>query len=102
MVKNFGPIFDSKGVQLGLEHHYHCFKRSYRIFENKINPDKGTYYLGDGSWGVNPTSNIEKSEFLEKVGQKNVVNAIIASKDGMIVTAFDENGVVLDNLIIKS
>lgn len=50
------PLFDEHGLSVAFEHHYHTYKKSYCLKENKrIDPSSGTsctYYLGDGSFGL--------------------------------------------------
>lgn len=62
--KNWVPLFEAYGLQAAFEHHNHCYKRTFRLKNGKIDP-AGIWYLGDGSWGV-PPRNPRKEWYLEK------------------------------------
>lgn len=52
--KYWVPIFDRFGVQAVFENHSHIYKKSKRLYNDEVSEDssKGTYYLGEGSWGL--------------------------------------------------
>lgn len=64
--KYWVPYFDKHHFALGLENHRHAFKRTKPMINGKVH-EKGTVYLGDGSWGAggsnckvtNATGNME-------------------------------------------
>lgn len=102
LINQWQPIFDQYNLTLGLEHHFHVFKRTFPIKGNQV-VDKGTIYLGDGSFGVDPNiPGVEKTKYIDKIAQKGCINVIQASDNGLEVTVFGENGDILDNFEIKS
>lgn len=101
LIKEWQPIFDQNNLTLGLEHHFHVFKRTFPIRANEV-VEKGTIYLGDGSFGVDSNIKAEKSKYIDKLAQKGCINIIQSSINGLKVTVFDENGETLDNFENKS
>lgn len=51
--KELGPLLDEYNFHAAFEHHDHAYKRSWPLKKGEIN-SKGTIYIGDGAWGVNP------------------------------------------------
>jgi hypothetical protein len=70
------PLFDYYNVSIAFEHHFHLYKRTHKLFHNKISTDdRGTYYFGDGCMGIvepYPASMFSKSPLLADV--QNVPN----------------------------
>ena len=50
-LKAWVPIFDEFGFLVAFENHEHNFKRTKPLINDKPDPC-GTYYLGDGAWGI--------------------------------------------------
>jgi hypothetical protein len=46
------PLFEKYGVDVGVEAHDHAYKKTQPIFANKVDPEKGILYVGDGAWGA--------------------------------------------------
>jgi hypothetical protein len=46
------PVFDQTNLHVAFEHHEHTLKKTKRLRQNKISENQGTYYLGDGNWGI--------------------------------------------------
>jgi len=51
-MRYWAPLFDELNFTASMEHHTHYRKMSYKLYGDSINNEKGTRYLGDGSWGV--------------------------------------------------
>ncbi len=46
------PVFDQSKLHIAFEHHEHTLKKTKLLRENKVSKSQGTYYLGDGNWGI--------------------------------------------------
>lgn len=46
------PLFEQFGLNAAFEHHDHTYKRTHPIARDKIDPENGVLYLGDGAWGI--------------------------------------------------
>ncbi len=93
------PLFESEGVQVAFEHHNHAFKRTFPLKEGKVDP-QGVLYLGDGAWGVAPRKP-SKHWYLEKAAQSNCFWLVTLGKEGSTIKAFNEEGKVLDEVMVK-
>lgn len=49
------PLFDKYRFMSVFENHEHALKKTFPITNNKYN-EKGTYYMGNGKWGVSLSS----------------------------------------------
>lgn len=46
------PLFEKYQIHLAFEHHDHTYKRTHPLTGNKVDPENGIVYIGDGAWGV--------------------------------------------------
>ncbi len=96
------PLFDSYGVRMAFECHDHAYKRSPPIKDMEINPE-GTYYFGDGGWGVKMRSvkDPEETWYLEEaVGNTRHGMIVSISKEKWSVKAVSSDGVLMDEVSI--
>lgn len=50
--REWKPVFDKYELTVAFENHFHCYKTTHPIRNDKIVEEfKGTRYLGDGAWG---------------------------------------------------
>ena len=89
------PLFEKYGVKLAFEHHNHANKRTYPIWQGRVNQERGVVYLGDGSWGTR-LRKTEKRWYLAKRNRANAVWLLTLSKEGLLAEAIDSKGQVLD------
>lgn len=92
---HWGPVFDARGLDLGIENHDHTFKRSKPLKDGVEDPD-GTVYIGDGSMGVKPRAIEEVRWYLEKALPTPHVWVLTADTSGLSLRALDERGAELD------
>lgn len=97
--KNWVPLFEKYNVEAAFEHHEHTLKRTYRLKNDKIDPD-GVLYLGDGGWGVSPRcpQTPEQLWYLEKSACTNFVYLVSIQQDRGIAQAIDTEGQLLDSV----
>jgi len=99
------PLFDKYNMTIVFENHTHSFKRSKRIKHGKVD-EFGTYYLGEGAWGVEkPTAictpmHAELHDFSEVV--QNVWMLEIDGSDIIQATAFGIDGRTLDSIKVNA
>ena len=97
------PLFEEYGVQLAFENHNHAYKRTFRIKQEKIDPN-GVLYLGDGAWGV-PVRTPKKPKdlwYLEKSAAINSVFLVSLDDQGYKIDAIDIDGDVFDQVAIPT
>jgi hypothetical protein len=93
---NWGPLFDKYGLTVGMENHDHVFKRTKPLKNNEV-VDKGTVYIGDGSFGVGSRKlDGEPRWYNEKQGSISHFWTIDVRPDGISLKATDDNGKVVD------
>lgn len=85
------------------ENHTHAFKRSKRIKDGQPH-ENGTYYLGEGAWGVVKPSGVCKpdhAEITEKVTlDQNVWVLRIDESNTIKAQAYNNEGYVFDQIDI--
>lgn len=93
------PIFDAHGLDIGLEHHDHTFKRTKALRNNQIDPH-GAVYLGDGCMGV-PYREIENAGawYLESASGTPHFWTIDVTHDALTCRAVDVHGRVFDEYV---
>lgn len=97
---NWCPLFDKYGLQAAFEHHSHTYKKTFPMKAGSIDPN-GTFYFGDGCWGVPPRKPSE-NWYLEKRARKNNVYLVELSSDSASIQAIALNGETLDTTTIQS
>jgi acid phosphatase type 7 len=96
------PLFDKYGIDLSFENHDHNLKRTEKLYNNKIAKDnKGTVYVGDGSWGVLARS-AHKRWYHKLVGEKNHVWRVRVSEKSISAEAIGEEGSTLDHFTLEA
>jgi len=100
------PLFDKYRFMSAFENHEHALKKTFTITDNKVSKT-GTYYLGNGKWGVSLSSTCHPNNstgLIEHMGEDNhywsvvvsvregtVSYAPINSKGETIIPAFKQN-----------
>lgn len=82
--KNWVPLFEEYNVPIVFEHHNHCYKRTFRLKNDKVD-ETGIWYLGDGSWGVPPRVT-HTGWYLEKAEKINAYYLVVLDKEKMVIT----------------
>lgn len=52
MFSEWRPLFDQLNVTLAFENHFHIYKRTVKVYDNKPSKNRGTVYIGDGGLGI--------------------------------------------------
>lgn len=93
---NWGPLFDKYGLTVGFEHHDHVFKRTKPLKDNQV-ADKGTVYVGDGAFGVDPRK-VEPQPRWYNEKQASIAHfwLVDVRPEGVSLKAIDEDGAVVD------
>lgn len=66
MMQYWEPLFSTYNLTAAFENHFHAFKQSFPMkFQEVV--QNGTYYLGDGSFGVGGSSDWVHYPFIERV-----------------------------------
>jgi hypothetical protein len=96
---HWSPLFDKYGVKLVFENHDHCFKRTFPLRADKIDP-KGTIYLGDGAWGVGlrKPDPAKPRWYIAKSGAIRHLYLVTLYPDARHVLAINESGQVFDEV----
>jgi len=92
----WAPLFDKYGLTVGFEHHDHVFKRSKPLKNNQV-VDRGTVYVGDGAFGVDPRK-IDPAPrwYNEKEGSIAHFWLVDVRPEGLSLKAIDEDGAPVD------
>jgi len=92
----WGPLFDKYGLTVGFEHHDHVFKRSKPLKNNQV-VDRGTVYVGDGTFGVDPRK-VDPTPrwYNEKEGSIAHFWVVDVRPEGLSLKAIDEDGATVD------
>lgn len=93
------PVFDRFNLPLAFEHHDHTFKRTHPLRAGKPDP-RGTVYLGDGAWGVDPRKPKSPADlpYLAKSAALRHFYVVTLYPESRHVLAVDEHGRVFDEL----
>ena len=95
--KHWVPLFDRYNLKAAFENHYHTFKRTKPLRNNKVDP-KGTVYLGDGCWGRPPRKvKTRKDWYDEKLASRRHVWLVDVEGDSVRYRAMDPRGRVFDS-----
>ena len=99
--ENWVPLFEQYGVSVAFEHHNHCYKRTYPIKEEKIDP-KGIVYLGDGSWGVPPRIPLKPGVmwYLAETRSENACFFVKVDEKEVVIEAHRNNGKLVEPAIM--
>lgn len=99
--QNWVPVFESGGLNAAFEHHDHAYKRTYPLFQGKIDEERGIIYLGDGAFGVREARMAKDSSrwYLQKaIPARHFI--FITLEDGTrTYQAIDQKGKVIDKLV---
>ncbi|CAI2386673.1 unnamed protein product [Moneuplotes crassus] len=102
-LKYFTPLFDKYNVKIAFENHSHSFKRSKPI-KNGVIDEEGTYYLGEGSWGVSKLGKViipQNTDLHETTSQGfSIWGLKIDSTNTIKATAYDTDYSIIDQLEI--
>lgn len=93
------PLFEKYGVKISMEHDNHTFKRTFPIFQGRVDA-RGILYLGDGAWGV-PPSKPHRHWYLAKAVQTNCYWLLTIGTDQLLADAFDNEGKLIDQVVIS-
>ena len=91
------PLFDKYQLSAAFENHYHTFKRTKRLRNNKVDP-KGTVYLGDGCWGRPPRKvKAVKDWYDEVIASRRHIWLVDVKGDSVKYRAMDPHGKIFDS-----
>ncbi|MGQ3889075.1 purple acid phosphatase family protein [Legionella sp. CNM-1927-20] len=95
--KDWGTVFEKYGLDIAFEHHDHAYKRTYPLFQGKVDPCRGTVYAGDGAWGVTPreVQNGDRPEFVKTSSTRHFILMEIEGRDRKMFSISSE-GAILD------
>ncbi|NGX26497.1 MAG: hypothetical protein K940chlam6_00420 [Chlamydiae bacterium] len=93
------PLFEKYGVKISMEHDNHDFKRTYPIWQGRVDP-KGILYLGDGAWGVFPEKP-RRHWYLAKALRTNCYWLLTINQSKLLAEAFDNEGELIDQVEIS-
>lgn len=92
------PLFDKYGVNVAFEHHDHAYKRTYRMKNNRPDPN-GTLYMGDGSWGIKkPRTSGRHRRYIANFRSVRHVLLVTLEKNGYTIQAIDNEGRTFDKI----
>lgn len=95
--KHWVPLFDKFRLKAAFENHYHTFKRTKPLRNNRVDP-KGTVYLGDGCWGRPPRKvKARKDWYDEKLASRQHVWLVDVEGESARYRALDPHGRVFDS-----
>ena len=90
-------LFDRYRLTIGLENHFHVYKRSKSLFQRAVSEnDQGTVYLGDGAWGTDPREVVNDLWYLVRADSKNHFWVLDVDHSAIEFRAVDSNGDVFD------
>jgi acid phosphatase type 7 len=91
------PLFEKHGVRLAFENHDHAYKRTFPIFEEKVD-QRGIVYVGDGSWGTSPREvhSARTTWYLNKSQSIRAFTILSLEGRGYSLISVDEYGRVID------
>jgi Purple acid Phosphatase, N-terminal domain/Calcineurin-like phosphoesterase len=94
--KHWVPLFDRYRLRAAFENHYHTFKRTKPLRNNKVDPT-GTVYLGDGCWGRPPRQvKAQKDWYDEVLASRRHVWLVDIDGGSVRYRAMDPHGKVFD------
>ncbi len=103
--RNWVPLFEKHHLPVVFENHDHNYKRTYPIKDGKKDPQNGTVYLGDGSWGVLVSGvaedAAEKRWYLEKAEPLNHFILARLTGAGAQFEAISLKGDTIDRYSVK-
>ena len=93
---NWGPLFDTYGLTVGMEHHDHVLKRTKPLIGGKV-ADRGTVFIGDGCFGRAPREIDPQPRWYNEVeGSVAHFWLVDVSDAGLAFKAIDSEGVTRD------
>jgi hypothetical protein len=92
--QNWVPLFERYGISVAFENHNHCYKRTYRLKENKID-ENGIWYLGDGSWGV-PPREPKPNWYLEKTAKIDAYHLVTLDQSKAVIEPRTSEGQLVE------
>lgn len=95
--KHWVPLFDRYQLTAAFENHYHTFKRTKPLRNNKVDP-KGTVYLGDGCWGRPPRKVKPRKDWYDDViASRRHVWLVDVKGENVTYRAMDPHGRIFDS-----
>jgi acid phosphatase type 7 len=95
------PLFEQYRVDLVYEAHDHLLKRTFPIFEDKVDQQRGIVYIGDGGGGVALREPATDRWYLEVVGRHFHAHLLTFSKDRLSVVAIDPTDTIVDQFVLS-
>lgn len=100
--QEWGPLFESFGVDAVFENDHHVYKRTKPLLAGKVDEKNGIPYIGDGAWGTNvrviPAEELESRDWVAHAASKNHLIRVIMGPYGARYEAMEANGEVFDLL----
>jgi hypothetical protein len=89
------PLFEKYGVKTVFENHNHCYKRTYKLKNGKVD-EEGIVYFGDGAWGVPPRQPKKEVWYLANTMSINCFYLVTMDKNHYVIEAKTNDGKVID------
>jgi len=90
------PLFEKYQIDASFESHDHALKRTYPIYDGKVNEERGIVYFGDGGAGV-PQRNPDIDRwYIAHVGRHHHVHLATFKDDRLHVIAYNIDDEVVD------
>eukprot|EP00742_Colponemidia_sp_Colp-10_P005383 GILJ01005752.1.p1 GENE.GILJ01005752.1~~GILJ01005752.1.p1 ORF type:complete len:646 (-),score=69.13 GILJ01005752.1:128-2065(-) len=96
------PLFDQYKVITAMENHVHSFKLTQPLKNGAVD-SKGTLYIGDGLWGVDPTKTpmlLQDARFSATAATYHIWK-IVVSSSGVTLTGITRDGTVLSGTPVQ-
>lgn len=90
------PLFEKYGVKTVFENHNHCYKRTYKLKNGKVD-EEGIVYFGDGAWGVPPRQTKKGVWYLAQAMSVNCFYLVTMDKNNYVIEAKTNDGKVIDS-----
>jgi acid phosphatase type 7 len=90
------PLFEEYHVDLVYEAHDHLLKRTYPIYQEAVDTQRGIVYIGDGGGGVSLRQPPTDRWYLEVVGRHFHAHLLTFGKDRLTGVAIDPTDTVVD------
>lgn len=94
------PLFEKFQVDLIYENHDHALKRTYPIYNNEINEERGIIYVGDGGGGVSQRRPDPDRWYLEVTGRHHHAHMFTYLPDRLEMVAINIDDEVVDELTL--
>jgi hypothetical protein len=95
------PLYEKYGLDAAYESHDHALKRTYPIYDGKVDHERGIIYFGDGGGGVKQRRPDPDRWYLEVTGRYHHVHLITFDPSEMDVKAIEFHGNTVDHFTLQ-